>query len=151
MTCALVVSSKQLIRHNRGLIVSVSNIDKAVTQVAASAAITEARRRILVTAVALERYNGLHGAYPSSLAALVPEFLKTVPADFMDGQPPRHRLTSDGHFVLYSVGLDCVDDGGVLPSPDHAPFNVSANGSLAVATNQDIVWPRPAPASTPKP
>ena len=80
------------------------------------AAEAEARRRILITAIALERYRGKHGAYPPALATLVPEFLKTPPVDFMDGQPLRYRLTDDGHFILYSVGLDCVDDGGKMPA-----------------------------------
>lgn len=45
------------------------------------AAETEARRRILITAIALERYHGKHGSYPKVLAELTPEFLKTVPVD----------------------------------------------------------------------
>jgi hypothetical protein len=76
------------------------------------AAEAESRRRLVITALALERYRTRHGSYPAELADLVPDTLDVVPIDFMDGQPLRYRLTEDGHFLLYSVGLDCVDNGG---------------------------------------
>ena len=104
---------------------------------------SEARRRILITAIALERYRGRHGAYPSNLTALVPEFLKSISLDFMDGQPLRYRLTGDGHFVLYSVGFDCIDDGGRLPNPDGPEVLPDKDGYFPPPTNEDIVWPRP--------
>lgn len=110
------------------------------------AAEAEARRRILVTAIALERYRGKHGLYPKILTALAPEFLKTVPADFMDGQPLRYRLTDDGHFILYSVGLDCIDNGGKLQTREqHIGINWEA-GPFGIAPEADLVWPRPASA-----
>ncbi|HEX7861393.1 MAG TPA: hypothetical protein VF773_13755 [Verrucomicrobiae bacterium] len=76
------------------------------------AADAETRRRIIVTAIALERYRLAHREYPDSLAHLVPAFLKSAPADFMDGQPLRYRKNADGRYLLYSVGLDCTDQGG---------------------------------------
>jgi hypothetical protein len=79
------------------------------------AAEAEARRRLLMAAIALERYRIRHSGYPKTLQELVPELLQSPPVDFMDGKPLRYRLGEDGRFVLYSVGLDCVDDGGKLP------------------------------------
>lgn len=110
----------------------------------AFAARAEAQRRIVVTAIALERYRGKHGAYPATLPALTPEFLKTVPLDFMDGQPLRYRLTDDEHFVLYSVGLDCVDDGGKQALPGAPRMPRDSKGNFLTPMNVDIVWPRPA-------
>ena len=110
----------------------------------AHAAETEARRRILITAIALERHRGKYGSYPDSLAALSPEFLKTVPVDFMDGQPLRYRLTDDGHFILYSVGLDCVDDGGKMPAQRRLGPLAFRPGNFGAPPEGDIVWPRPA-------
>ena len=108
------------------------------------AASAEADRRILLTAFALERYRGKHGGYPSTLAPLAPEFLKTVPVDFMDGQPLRFHLRDDGHFLLYSVGLDCVDDGGRMASETRrGQPNFSSTDFTGVPTG-DIVWPFPA-------
>jgi hypothetical protein len=109
----------------------------------ARAAETEARRRLIVTAVALERYRGRHGYYPPSLRELVPELLATSPVDFMDGKPLRYRPTEDGHFVLYSTGLDCADDGGTMETVGQkpAPYPVS---ELGFKPAPDLVWPRPA-------
>ena len=110
----------------------------------ARAAEAEARRRILITAIALERYRGRHGSYPKTLAELAPEFLKTVPVDFMDGQPLRYQLTDDGHFILYSIGLDCVDNGGKMRRRmGDAGFQRSARPD-APLPEADIVWPLPA-------
>lgn len=113
-------------------------------RLAASAANAEAERRILITAIALERYRGKYGSYPYSLTQLTPEFLRVPLPDFMDGQPLRYRPTSDGHFLLYSVGLDCVDDGGKQPAPDARLIPITKDGTYGVLTNADIVWPVPA-------
>lgn len=112
------------------------------------AAEAEAERRVLVTALALERYRRKDGSYPRSLSALVPDFLKSTPVDFIDGQPLRYRLKDDGHFLLYSIGLDCVDDGGTIPSrhrPVPAEFVPDTPGA---SLKGDIVWPLPASTAT---
>ena len=44
---------------------------------------------------------------------LTPTFLTDMPRDFMDGQPLRYRRNEDGAFTLYSVGQNCLDDGGM--------------------------------------
>jgi hypothetical protein len=114
----------------------------------------ETRRRILVTAVAIERYRGLHGVYPPSLDKLVPELLPDVPTDFMDGQALRYRLSGGGCFVLYSVGLDCVDDGGTMRGARQQQLTRGSVLQQALADPEslgfgagkgtDIVWPRAA-------
>jgi hypothetical protein len=106
---------------------------------------SEARRRLVVTALGLERYHVRHGAYPQTLEELTPEFLKKQLLDFMDSKPLRYLRTDDGHFVLYSVGLDCVDDGGVMPKR-----NARGGGyadymeNFSASRSSDLVWPRPA-------
>ena len=112
------------------------------------AAEAEARRRILITAIGLERYRARHGAYPQTLAGLSPEFLKTAPVDFMDGQPLRYRVTGDGHFVLYSVGLDGVDNGGNMQTRQQRMQALRESRATGVAPEGDIVWPRPPGAAT---
>jgi hypothetical protein len=107
------------------------------------AAEVEAQRRVLITALVLERYRGKHGSYPNSLTELTPEFLKTPLPDFMDGQPLRYRLAADGHFLLYSVGLDGVDNGGKMRRSwretglDRPPRRGTPEAEF------DLVWPRP--------
>ncbi len=71
-----------------------------------------ARRVALDVAIALERYRMDHGEYPGELEALVPAYLDEVPADPFDGEPMRYLLTGDAA-VVYSVGANLTDDGGV--------------------------------------
>jgi len=108
------------------------------------AAEAEAWRRILITAIALERYRGKNGSYPQTLAALTPEFLPNPLPDFMDGQPLRYRPTDDGHFLLYSVGQDCVDNGGKMRrSFRDAGLDRPPRPGTPEAES-DLVWPLPA-------
>jgi hypothetical protein len=72
-----------------------------------------AQMRCLRVALAAERYRQAHGAWPGSLEHLVPEFLPEVLSDPFDGEPLRYREVEDGR-VIYSVGQDGIDDGGVL-------------------------------------
>jgi hypothetical protein len=108
------------------------------------AAEAEARRRIIITAIALERYHGKHGSYPKSLAELEPGFLKNPSVDFMDGQPLRYRLNDDGHFQLYSVGLDCMDNGGEMRQPHRRNLDFENSNPFGQNLQEDIIWPLPA-------
>jgi hypothetical protein len=64
-------------------------------------------------ACALERYRLANGRFPEKLEALAPRFISQLPTDVITGAPYKYRLTYDGRFVLYSVGWDEKDDGGV--------------------------------------
>lgn len=111
----------------------------------AQAAEAETERRMMITGFALERYLEKYGKYPETLQSLAPEFLKSVPVDFMTGQSLHYRLAEDGHFLLYSVGLDCVDNGGKVPTPptEEERYARLTNHNIAVPES-DIVWPLPA-------
>jgi hypothetical protein len=67
-----------------------------------------------ILACALERYRLARGAYPEKLDELVPDFIEKVPAEIVNGEPYRYRPSGDGRFLLYSVGMDLHDDGGVF-------------------------------------
>jgi hypothetical protein len=76
-------------------------------------------------AIALERFRLDQGKFPDSLDALAPQYLNPVPRDLIGGKPLHYRLTPDGKFVLYSIGWNERDDGGVVimqngstPGPD---------------------------------
>jgi hypothetical protein len=105
------------------------------------AAETEARRRLVITAIGLERYRIANGSYPKDLQSFGPDVLKSVPVDFMDGQRLRYRLTESGAFVLYSVGLDCTDDGGKFSKVKTVP---SQYPKLDPFDSPDMIWPRAA-------
>jgi hypothetical protein len=110
-----------------------------------SAAQSEARRRILLAAIGLERHRLTRGLYPKTLAEIT-----NAPAhafvDFMDGKPLRYRPAADGHYTLYSVGLDCVDNQGADYAGQRSPATMPWYPTHLAALPQDfdIVWPRPA-------
>jgi hypothetical protein len=70
-----------------------------------------ANLRVASAALAVERYRLGTGQLPESLAALVPDYVQSVPEDPFDGAALRYRRLDEG-FVVYSVGEDGVDDGG---------------------------------------
>lgn len=72
----------------------------------------EMRSRSAHTALAAKRYELAHGRLPDSLDQLVPRYLDAVPLDWFDGQPLKYKRTEAGA-LIYSVGRDGKDDGGV--------------------------------------
>ena len=62
--------------------------------------------------MAIRVYALANGREPASLAELVPALLPAVPVDPYSGKPLVYRLDPKG-FVLYSVGPNGRDDGGV--------------------------------------
>jgi hypothetical protein len=66
------------------------------------------------TAIALERYRLARGEFPETLDVLAPQFIAKLPHDIINGQPLHYRLNASGQFVLYSVGWNETDDGGVV-------------------------------------
>lgn len=65
-------------------------------------------------ACALERYRAAHGSYPEMLALLAPQLMEKIPHDVINGEPLHYERTPDGRFVLYSVGWNESDDGGMV-------------------------------------
>lgn len=62
---------------------------------------------------ALERYRLLNGQYPPTLATLIPQFIDKIPKDVITGKPINYARKGDQDFLLYSVGWNEVDDGGI--------------------------------------
>ncbi|MEY2427823.1 MAG: hypothetical protein QOJ40_708 [Verrucomicrobiota bacterium] len=78
------------------------------------AAIGQTRLDQIIVACGLERYRQENGNYPEKLDSLSPLFIDKVPLDICDGQPLRYRLLPNGQFLLYGVGWNEKDDGGVV-------------------------------------
>jgi len=99
----------------------------------------ETSRRVVITAVALKRFQLRHGHWPGTLNELTPEFLTAVPIDPYDGKPLKYHPNPDATYLLYSVGEDGVDDGGDAT-------NTATGTSLywQNAKARDWVWPQPA-------
>ena len=62
-------------------------------------------------AFALAAYRRDHGKYPAKLDALAPDYLAAVPQDLFSGKPLIYRPDEKG-YLLYSVGINGVDEGG---------------------------------------
>ena len=101
----------------------------------------EAARDVVVTAIALKRFQLKHGQWPKSLAEVVPEFLPSVPIDPYDGKPLRYRPNGDGTYLLYCVGEDGVDNGG---DPTCPPSAGSSSLDWLNPKARDWVWPQAA-------
>ena len=105
-----------------------------------------ATRRIAAVIIAVQLYRAEHGnGYPVSLAQLVPDYLPSVPIDPMagDGRPLGYHPNTKPA-VVYSVGVNGIDDGGTSLAP--------ASGAASQWQMPDAVFPlefQPAPASQP--
>jgi len=86
-------------------------------------------------ACALERCRLAQGRYPETLDVLVPQFIARIPHDIIIGQPLKYRRTENGSFVLYSVGWNETDDGGVVA--------LSKKGKTPLVDQGDWVWRYP--------
>ena len=74
--------------------------------------------------LALHSHHLRNGTWPAVLSDAMPE----VPLDPFDGKPLRYRLEKNGTWVVYSIGPDRMDDGGV-------PAQVSER-DIVFASNQ---------------
>ena len=80
----------------------------------------DARRAALDVVLASQQFQRIQGEFPESIEQLVPKFLDSVPIDPMDatGAPLHYRRETDGTAVVWSVGMDGVDDGGHVELKD---------------------------------
>lgn len=60
--------------------------------------------------LALRAFHMSQGRNPQSLVELLPDYLEAIPLDDFDGEPLRYSPTRK---VIYSIGPDLTDDGGV--------------------------------------
>jgi hypothetical protein len=91
-------------------------------------------------ALAVIRYQRQHGHLLKSLEELVGKYLERIPADPFADQPLRYLPQAD-NFVIYSVGVNRVDDGG-------QQVLIRADGSFVedVSQEQFVGELRPLPA-----
>ncbi len=95
------------------------------------------------TRIAIERYQRTAGLYPLTLDELVPDFLAALPTDPWSGKSLSYRWlfkrsSPSGAYLLYSIGPDCVDDGG---SPRvEITTNAPMSYGLPVGTPGDLVF-----------
>ncbi len=62
--------------------------------------------------LATAAYRSDHGKFPATLDALVPKYITEIPLDPFSGEPLKLKAIKGG-LILYSVGKDGKDDGGM--------------------------------------
>ena len=70
----------------------------------------ECDRQMTLAAIALKRSQMRHGKLPSSLEALVSEFLAAVPWDYMSARPLCYRLKDDGSKLAVDLEFSKLED-----------------------------------------
>ena len=97
----------------------------------------EALKALTISAIAIRRYQLQHGGQlPPSLDDLIPLYLPGLPADPFGENSLTYRPGDDGGFVLYSVGIDRIDQGG-----DATPLPAGKRTGRP-PDRRDIVWPQ---------
>jgi len=79
-----------------------------------------AHLRLIIAELALRCYQADQARTPAGMQELVPKYLQRVPLDPFSGQPLIYRGKGT-NWLLYSVGVDRMDDGGQpvgRPMPD---------------------------------
>jgi hypothetical protein len=100
-------------------------------------------------AVACERYRLLHGCWPTSLDALTPALLDSIPLDPYTGELMRMACRPDG-LVIYATGLDRQDHGGIIPKPWEPEIVVKDEGiRLLNPLARRVPFVPPSPADDP--
>jgi hypothetical protein len=82
--------------------------------------------RCTAVAIMVERYRRTHGRPPATLAALVPEYVRSLPLDPFTGKDLLYRH-DERSYVVYSVGEDQTDSGGAV-HPDEQHKQPQDNG-----------------------
>jgi hypothetical protein len=81
-------------------------------------AVTEAKNRAALAAIAVIQFRNERGALPGSLADLSPAYLPAPLIDPFTGGPMQMRITDAG-YLLYSLGEDRLDEQGAdVSKPD---------------------------------
>ena len=88
-------------------------------------------------ACALERHRLVDGELPETLEALCPRFLDKVPHDIISGQPLKYRREGNTGFVIYSVGWNETDEGGIAPLTENGMSDMSASDWVWQSVNAD--------------
>jgi hypothetical protein len=107
-------------------------------QVATNAAMD---RDATLATIAIELERRRTGKLPPSLESLVPSLLPSVPLDNADGQPLRYRTLDADRYVLYSLGGDKADAGG-LPGANARDQSALRNftGTPQISAPGDLVF-----------
>lgn len=108
-----------------------------------------AQARCAAVGLAVERFRIAHDRWPESLAEL-PPLADHVAIDPFGGDRLRYRKLPDG-VVIYSLGPDGADDGGIAHDPRKNAINAQETGTDIVFRLWDVSERRQPPPPPPPP
>ena len=87
-----------------------------------------AELRATEAVLAIRQFEQNEGRPPARMEDLVPKYLPAVPIDPFNEKPMRYIVKPDGSWIVYSVGPNQIDEGGLIPS--HRLTRSDAPGDL---------------------
>ena len=102
---------------------------------------TEINRRLMIVAIALERYRRHKQRPADDLAALVPEYLAKLPDDPTSGQPFRYKASEAG-YVVFSPTERFFMASNEHPDAETAPIRSSFSAGRLCRTSRLRKKPR---------
>jgi hypothetical protein len=112
--------NQSLKTHPPGIFASI--ILPAADRCAAVAGEADAARQMSRLALTMIAFHAKNNKYPDRLDELAPDYVPSIPRDPFDGQPLRMKREIKG-LLLYSIGRDLKDDGGV-------PYDAHKQGDI---------------------
>ncbi len=129
----------------------------SLTQVTSSFDVARAQRDALAAGLAVELYFRRQGRFPASWGEMVPLQLPAAPIDPWSGRALvlRAGAGAGGRPLIYSVGADKIDNGGVIGTP-WSPINAATSPvfpavSGDIPTGDWVLWPQVEPAGDASP
>ena len=86
----------------------------------------KANERLLDTCIALYLFRHERDEFPGELNELVPHYCKALPIDPFTNEPMIYKKRKE-HFLLYSVGRDREDNGGIVVAYQQTDIAVTSN------------------------
>lgn len=122
----------------------ISMLLPAAQQVLGAMDRTLGRKEAVIAALAIHRYKLKHGEWPIDYDQVSPEFATEFPIDEVDGSLLKFRFDG-GQLLVYSVGNDLDDDGGVDRVDMHGHVQDRGGFIFGQKGNVEgdwIVWPQ---------
>lgn len=100
--------------------------------------IRNAKHRLLITTLALDLYREDRGELPTSLSELVPDYLPEEPLDPFGSGPLNYRRIDQERYLLYSLGRNRTDDGGIVVSYEGEKLTPDEAQAALISRQDDI-------------
>lgn len=140
---------ESILDNNKFRYLALGFIFPATDQVRNAMDRTLGRQEGVITALAIHRYYKKYGEWPMEYDQISPEFVTEFPVDIIDGSLAKFKYDDDS-LMIYSVGNDLDDDGGMdRESDSQGTNNRDAFLFRDVERAHDgdwILWPQQVPS-----